>query len=113
MIPFFRKIRKDLLANSQFFKYSRYAIGEILLIVIGILLALYLNNLNEQNNIKHDQVRILVHSDAVPGRPVEEVTLGALLGLTVFLLDWNKEVTGWNVPGLMAGFYLFAICSVM
>ena len=39
--------------------------------------------------------------------------LGALLGLAVFLLDWNKEVTGWNVPGLMAGFYLFVICSLV
>lgn len=39
--------------------------------------------------------------------------LGALLGLTVFLLDWNKEYTGWNVPGLMAAFYLFVICSVI
>ncbi len=39
--------------------------------------------------------------------------LGALLGFTVFLLDWNKESTGWNVPFLMAGFYLFVICSVI
>jgi len=37
--------------------------------------------------------------------------VGALLGFVVFVLDWYKEVTGWNVPGLMAGFYLFVICS--
>ena len=59
MLPFFRKIRYRLAKDNQFFKYSRYAIGEILLIVVGILLALYLNNLNEQKNIRHDQVRIL------------------------------------------------------
>jgi len=41
------------------------------------------------------------------------LSIGALLGLTVFLLDWNKDVTGWNVPGLMAGFYLFMICTVI
>jgi SSS family solute:Na+ symporter len=39
--------------------------------------------------------------------------LGALLGFVVFLLDWNKDVTGWNVPPLMAGFYLFVISSVI
>jgi len=37
----------------------RYAIGEILLIVIGILLALYLNNLDLENSIRKDQVKIL------------------------------------------------------
>ena len=47
MPPFFRKIRRDLLANSQFFKYLKYAIGEILLVVIGILIALQVNNWNE------------------------------------------------------------------
>jgi SSS family solute:Na+ symporter len=38
---------------------------------------------------------------------------GALMGLTVFLLDWYKESTGWNVPFLMAAFYLFVVCSVI
>jgi SSS family solute:Na+ symporter len=38
---------------------------------------------------------------------------GSLLGFIVFVLDWNKEATGWNVPFLMAAFYLFAICSII
>jgi len=38
---------------------------------------------------------------------------GSVLGFTVFVLDWNKESTGWDVPFLMAAFYLFVICSVM
>ncbi len=38
---------------------------------------------------------------------------GSALGFIVFLLDWNKEVTGWNVPFLMAAFYLFVICMVI
>jgi len=38
---------------------------------------------------------------------------GSALGFTVFLLDWNKDTTGWNVPFLMAAFYLFVICSVI
>jgi hypothetical protein len=48
MIPFFRKIRYRLAKNNQFFKYSRYAIGEIVLVVVGILIALYINNWNEE-----------------------------------------------------------------
>lgn len=48
MIPFFRKIRKKLANDNQFFKYSRYAIGEIILVVIGILIALQINNWNEE-----------------------------------------------------------------
>ena len=46
MIGFFRKIRRKLADDNQFIKYSRYAIGEILLVMIGILLALQVNNWN-------------------------------------------------------------------
>ena len=48
MIPFFRKIRYRLAKDNQFFKYSRYAIGEIVLVVIGILIALQINTWNDQ-----------------------------------------------------------------
>ena len=48
MINFFRKIRRKLADSNQFLKYSRYAIGEILLVVIGILIALQINNKNEE-----------------------------------------------------------------
>lgn len=48
MLPFFRKIRWRLAQDNQFFKYSRYAIGEIVLVVVGILIALYINNWNEE-----------------------------------------------------------------
>jgi hypothetical protein len=46
MIGFFRRIRKKLADDNQFFKYSRYAVGEILLVVVGILIALSINNWN-------------------------------------------------------------------
>ena len=48
MIPFYRKIRKKLADDNQFFKYSRYAIGEVVLVVVGILIALQINNWNEK-----------------------------------------------------------------
>jgi SSS family solute:Na+ symporter len=38
---------------------------------------------------------------------------GSALGLAVFLLDWFKDRTGWNVPSMMATFYLFLICSAI
>ena len=47
MIKFFRKIRQNLLSENKFSKYLIYAIGEIFLVVVGILIALSINNWNE------------------------------------------------------------------
>ncbi len=52
MIPFFRKIRKKMADDNRPIKYARYAIGEIVLVVIGILIALQINNWNEQRKTK-------------------------------------------------------------
>jgi len=48
MIKFFRKIRQNLLSEGNTGKYLKYAVGEIVLVVIGILIALSINNWNEQ-----------------------------------------------------------------
>ncbi|MBC3760029.1 hypothetical protein H7U19_16575 [Hyunsoonleella sp. SJ7] len=48
MIKFFRKIRQNLLSENKFRKYLIYAIGEIILVVIGILIALQIGDLNEE-----------------------------------------------------------------
>ncbi len=55
MIKFFRKIRQDLLSEGKTGKYLKYAIGEIVLVVIGILIALSINNWNE--NQKLDNIK--------------------------------------------------------
>ena len=47
MIKFFRRIRYDLMEKNKTGKYLKYAIGEIVLVVIGILIALQINNWNE------------------------------------------------------------------
>jgi hypothetical protein len=47
MIKFFRKIRQNLLSEGKTGKYLKYAFGEIILVVIGILIALSINNWNE------------------------------------------------------------------
>ena len=49
MIKFFRKIRQNLLSEGKTGKYLKYAIGEIILVMIGILLALQVNNWNEKS----------------------------------------------------------------
>jgi len=54
MIKFFRKIRQNLLSEGKTGKYFKYAIGEIILVVIGILIALQINNWN-QNRINTDK----------------------------------------------------------
>jgi SSS family solute:Na+ symporter len=38
---------------------------------------------------------------------------GSAFGFIVFMLDWFKNVTGWNVPPMMATFYLFVVCSLV
>ena len=56
MIKFFRHIRKSLLEKNHMGTYFKYALGEIILVVIGILIALWINNLNierqQQNEAK-------------------------------------------------------------
>jgi hypothetical protein len=48
MIKFFRNIRQKLIAQGKTTNYIKYAIGEIVLVVIGILIALQINNWNEE-----------------------------------------------------------------
>jgi hypothetical protein len=55
MIKFFRKIRQGLLGKNKFSKYLLYAIGEIVLVVIGILIALTINNSNQNLIIKEKE----------------------------------------------------------
>ena len=52
MIKFFRKIRFSLLSENKTSKYFKYAFGEIILVVIGILIALQINNWNENRKNK-------------------------------------------------------------
>jgi hypothetical protein len=59
MIGFFRKIRRKLANENQFVKYSRYAVGEIMLVVVGILIALQINNWNESRKQQNEFKNIL------------------------------------------------------
>jgi len=61
MIKFFRHIRKDLMEKNKTGKYFKYAIGEIVLVMIGILLALQVSNWNDhRKNKKYEQEILLL-----------------------------------------------------
>ncbi|RIA09056.1 hypothetical protein OE09_0884 [Flavobacteriaceae bacterium MAR_2010_72] len=76
MIKFFRKIRQNMINEHRATKYALYAIGEIFLVVIGILIALQINNWNENRKtivqahklliaLQHDLVQdtVLIHKN--------------------------------------------------
>lgn len=59
MKKIFRKIRQNLLSEGKTVKYLKYAFGETVLVVIGILIALQLNNWNEQRKQNKEYLNIL------------------------------------------------------
>lgn len=121
MIKFFRKIRERLLTENKFRKYVAYAIGEIILVVIGILIALQINNWNEERlalnqekvviqnlntefreNLRDlDSVNdILLHTigatqkifNRIQGEPIQEYTdIDSLLQLAIESPSWKPS----------------------
>ena len=59
MIKFFRRIKQKLIKEGNLKRYSLYAIGEILLVVIGILIAMQLNTWNQKRLNEKEENRIL------------------------------------------------------
>ena len=78
MIPFFRKIRKQFADENRPFKYLRYAIGEIVLVVIGILIALQINNWNENQIRDGERITLLqnLRLDALATKSSMESLIG-------------------------------------
>jgi len=117
MLRLFSKIRKSLLSENRFSKYLIYAIGEIVLVVIGILIALEINNQNDARkervkevhylqNIKTDlnlniqeidryiQIRskLIANADIIikhfEGEPVKDLEKFNALGVGIY--SWQK-----------------------
>jgi len=61
MVRFFRNIRQKLAAENKVMAYLRYAIGEIILVVVGILIALQVNNWNEQRKQRINELHYLIN----------------------------------------------------
>ena len=83
MLHFFRRIRQSLLQDSKFRKYTIYALGEIALVMIGILLALQVNNWNEERKTLGQQKAYLT------GIKID------LIQDTTFLSDVIKKHSYW------------------
>ncbi len=75
MINFFRKIRQKLLSQSKFSKYLIYAIGEIILVVIGILIAIQLNDLNEDNKEHKRELNFIMNLKDDINLDIKDLTL--------------------------------------
>ena len=96
MIKLFRNIRQNLLVEGKTTKYFKYAIGEILLVVIGILIALQINNWNEirkgETNIKN------IHSIVKEDLKIDIAAIDNLIDSekrrdSVITKILNKEIT--------------------
>lgn len=94
MLKFFRTIRQKLLSTGQTSKYFKYAIGEILLVVIGILIALQINNMNEARKTKNaelkvlEQMRLDIRRDSI----AFQVSLGAQKNVENLHLDIYNQI---------------------
>jgi len=71
MLKFFRKIRQSLLSEGNTGKYFKYAIGEIVLVVIGILIALQINNWNESRKDREQEKEFLIGLKETLNRDLE------------------------------------------
>ena len=71
MLKFFRHIRKKLIEKENVRKYFLYAIGEILLVVIGILIALQLNNWNEERKSRSYELTMLSEVNEVMAKDAQ------------------------------------------
>lgn len=101
MIKFFRHIRQSLIMENKTSKYFKYAIGEILLVVIGILIAVQINTWNEHRKSKSNEIKTLTQLNVDLKANYDEI-----VELTEYLilsnqsgekilkhLDTNKQVT--------------------
>ena len=114
MLRFFRQIRKKLMEQNKTRSYLIYALGEILLVMIGILLALQVNTWNEDrkranleqyllNELKNEVAENLVLIEGDIGRNIEG--LRHSLGFLDLLLNESIEQNLELADSLVAGIY--------
>lgn len=87
MIKFLRKIRQQLLSENKFSKYLLYAVGEIVLVVIGILIALSINNWNEDRKRKSLMTTYIASLKGDLKKDIELLTPG----ISYIEFDWKKN----------------------
>jgi len=101
MIPFFRKLRKQLANDNKPLKYLRYAMGEIVLVVIGILIALSINNWNEDRKYNVLELKLLeeLKSSIIADLPLDTLNIVRnedAINSSKLLLDYFKSTLPYN-----------------
>ena len=107
MIKFFRKIRQNLLAEGKTGKYLKYAIGEIVLVVIGILIALQINNWNEESKNRKQESQILLQLKSEFEQNLAELELKIsmrkeMLDATTRILAYYDNPKTWTLADSVA-----------
>jgi hypothetical protein len=93
MLRLLHKIRRNLLANNELGKYFWYAIGEILLVVTGILIALQINNWNEE---RIEQKQIKEYALALVGDVQRDMEMLAPVDSQIkHLIDRTDQLAGY------------------
>jgi len=90
MINFFRKTRKKMADDNRPLKYMRYAIGEIALVVIGILIALSINNWNEERKLL--LIEHALYKKLISDLRNEELILKGIIRFVKTFQDVNYQI---------------------
>lgn len=99
MIKFFRKIRQNLLTENKVRKYLIYAIGEIILVVIGILIALSINNWNDNRKDRLAEKALYktlitsLETDLIDVKDKYVIIDSAIIGQKIFITESFEEVS--------------------
>jgi hypothetical protein len=102
MINLFRKTRKKMADDNKPMKYARYAIGEIVLVVIGILIALQLNNWNETRKSEDQFKAVLQQIYTVIDQDAERLTtIRYVLAKQIAFIDTIKHLPQSINPKLL------------
>ena len=97
MIKFFRKIRQKLLTENKFSKYLIYAIGEIILVVIGILIALQINDWNE--NRKNNEINRTYYLQLLKDLEKDKIELTEMISMIdSFSLRYQTYIETFDKP---------------
>ena len=115
MISFFRRFRQGLLSGNKFSKYLLYAVGEIILVVIGILIALQINNWNTKQKDLAKEHQILLSLREEFKQNIKELSFDHQINLScikavimLLNLDKTEDFETSTIDSLLGQTYTYA-----